>query len=327
MPLLPSGLMVGITNSAIPLQPTNFGYCPSGYFICYIQDQELSGPPPYKPGQVLQEIPVAMPLPENFAQLARFIKVGFVNEEGVAWWSGEWLSDFPRYIRLDAADTLAWEAWLQSNTAQEYLNEFMHGCLNQSRYIEHIGGGNSDGEIWLRNASTNFDSTPPYSYPERLVFLQHYFIRQGLPVPQFLNQQEIHAMGVEAVARKVEELGFQIERVNLAWGTDPQILARRDVRFGVFFVRADFYPYTGGFDWDEYQDLITLAESMGAEPYMAGVRVMRRAGQTAEEKGLPIVGEEHNASFFGIWSMARDGHEACLDVEDMGGMTRHVRRI
>lgn len=290
-------------------------------------DQELSGPPPYKPGQELHEIPVAMPLPANMEQLARYIKVGFVNEDGEAWWSGEWLADFPKYIRLDAADILAWNAWLRSNKAQQYLREFMLECLKQGRYIERIGGGDADGDIWLRNASTTYDSTPPYDYPERLDFLRHYFIRQALPVPQFLNQQEIHAIGVHAVARQVKELGFQIERINPAWGEDPQIIARRNERFGVFFVRADFYPFSGGFGGDEYQDLITLAKSMEAEPYMASVRVIRRAGQTAEEMGLPIVGEEHDAHFFGIWSMGSDGYQVCLDVEDMGLMARQVRVI
>lgn len=314
--------MVGISNSATPLEPTDFGYCPPGHFICYVPNMELSGSPPYKPGQELNELPVPMPLPENFEQLARYIKVGFVNEEGVAWWSGEWLADFPKYIQLDAADMAAWEAWLRSERAQEYLSEFMLECRKQARYIERIGGGNADGEIWLRNDTTTHVSTLPYDYRVRLDLRRHYFIRQGLPVPQFLSQQEIHAMGIQAVARRVEELGFLIERVNPALGADPQILARRDERFGAFFVRADFYPYSGGFDEDEYQDLITVAESMGAEPYMAGVWVMRRAGETEEEKGLPIVGDDHDAYFFGIWSMGRDGHQVCLDVEDIGVMTR-----
>lgn len=313
MPVLPSGLMLATGLASVPERPEDFGYCPVGHFICYVPDIDSSVSLPLGPNQEYLEIPIAVPLPRREEDLFHYIKVYYLDFDGVVWWSGEWLSDFPAYIDLDEEDIRAWEAWKSSSAFTDILPIYREAITKQAQYIAGLGTLGYESEIWLRRSRTRRGDFVRISFADRLKWSRSYFLRKDLPVPEFLGLQDIHELAVESVKSALIQLGFTITNINLRLGDKPQIVASKEDHLGAFFVKGAFTPAYSTFSRPEYQDCISLAVTFGANPYMAMVTVIRRIGNNLQEKSLPIAGDAYDTNCFGIWRMDK-GQLECLEA-------------
>ena len=114
MPILPSGLIIGIGYQAIPESVgPNWFKCPEGHFWYKRPDVSIS-PPPYDGTTQILEDWVHAPVPATVEEVKQYMYVLHRKPNGKWQWQGEWLSEFPKPGQFDPADENAWNDWITS---------------------------------------------------------------------------------------------------------------------------------------------------------------------------------------------------------------------
>lgn len=141
MPTLPSGLTLGLSPEAIPEEmPVHWFECPDGHFWYEAPDVSLSPPPWSRDEPPSFQDYLHAPVPCDRSALAPFVRVMRRDPDGVWWWAGDTLADFPRYTVLDDADLAAWRAWLARPEVGATLDAWVERCRAQAR-----GNGGASG--------------------------------------------------------------------------------------------------------------------------------------------------------------------------------------
>ncbi len=132
MPIaLPSGILIGSSALHIMEPDRNWVRAPENHFWHSIPDEDIS-PPPYTRDDTIMMQYVHAPIPESRDEMARYVHVTFGLPDGMMYWRGDLLSDFPRYGTLDAADYAAWETWKASDEVQAFLDHVIVHCKMQA---------------------------------------------------------------------------------------------------------------------------------------------------------------------------------------------------
>jgi hypothetical protein len=132
MPMLPSGLTIGIGYPAIPesIGP-NWFKCPEGHFWYKRPDVSIS-PPPYDGSTQIIEGWVLAQVPLTVEEVKQYMYVLYLKPDGQFQWRGEWLSEFPKPGQLDPADEDAWNSWMESEKAVPFLHKAIEVCRRQA---------------------------------------------------------------------------------------------------------------------------------------------------------------------------------------------------
>jgi hypothetical protein len=139
MPILPSGLSLGISRNALIDQGRNQYHCPEGHFW-YWDIAPETGPAPFDPDTEILQIQAHALAPTNREEAKRFIRVFEILDDGLWRWRGERLDSFPRYMTLDDRDAAAWQSWLEGAKMLQFLDETVEICRRLSKVArESIG--------------------------------------------------------------------------------------------------------------------------------------------------------------------------------------------
>jgi len=144
MPKLPSGLEIGLDLLATDMGENWFS-CPPGHFWYWLPDAQ----PPYPRHIECTTSAVNAKVPESLEELEKFIVVLFKEEEIGYYWTGEFLSEFPKYIVLNEEDKAAFNAWLEGEQVQVWL-------AKQLNRLEQFAGSAQNSSI-----IPVFTSSPP----------------------------------------------------------------------------------------------------------------------------------------------------------------------
>lgn len=132
MPILPSGLIIGIGYQAIPESVgPNWFKCPEGHFWYKRPDVSIS-PPPYDGTTQILEDWVHAPVPATVEEVKQYMYVLHRKPNGKWQWQGEWLSEFPKPGQSDPADENAWNDWITSERAMPFLQKAIEVCRHQA---------------------------------------------------------------------------------------------------------------------------------------------------------------------------------------------------
>lgn len=129
MPLLPSGLNLGISGRALFDHQGNWFKCPPNHIWYSVPDENFNAPP-FEPGEVLICDFKSAPCPQTteITDIGRFIHVLEIGETGKVRWRGEWLATFPKYQLLSPEDLEVWWAWVDSEETQNFLVQILQKC-------------------------------------------------------------------------------------------------------------------------------------------------------------------------------------------------------
>jgi len=133
MPDLPSGLKLGLIDDAAFDPGTNWFTCPDNHFWYWASDEDM-GPPPFSKGSEVVRSPKHAAVPDDIEGMKAFIRVVFIDDDETFYWTGEWLSTFPAHITLDAADTAAWQAWVNDPARTAFLERSLERCRACARH-------------------------------------------------------------------------------------------------------------------------------------------------------------------------------------------------
>ncbi len=140
MPILPSGLTLGIGSHAIPEDVgTNWFKCPEGHFW-YQRPDEAITPPPYDEDSSYLSDWLHAPVPVDTVNVKHYVYVLYRRDDGRFVWRGEWLNQFPRFIEMDEADLSAWNDWLRGEQCQGYLRKVIELCRKQAELNKRCNG-------------------------------------------------------------------------------------------------------------------------------------------------------------------------------------------
>jgi hypothetical protein len=156
MPILPSGLSLGITRDVLIEHSENWFSCPDGHFWYWTPSPE-AGSPPFDLSLSVETIPQHAPVPTSREEVKAFIRVVEINENDgsptrvLASWRGEYLSSFPLYTELEEDDLEAWRAWVDELKQHQFLDDTLAECRRMaeicrgvSRYAMVEGAGEPD---------------------------------------------------------------------------------------------------------------------------------------------------------------------------------------
>jgi hypothetical protein len=127
MPKLPSGLQLAISRDSLFDHEGNWFSCPDGHFWFWAPSPEM-GPPPYDLEAEMTSHAVHAPAPEHREEAKKYLRVLEMRPDGKYAWRGEWLSEFPKYTKLDERDLAAWNEWLRGPGVDEFLDATIEEC-------------------------------------------------------------------------------------------------------------------------------------------------------------------------------------------------------
>ena len=140
MPLLSSGINVYISVNHILEPDLNWFKAPEGHFWYTGSDEQC--PPPYEPyGD--QTFPYKhSPVPKDREEMKQYVQICFQRDDGMVYWVGDYLSDFPFFIKLDEQDLADWKAWLaeKEDDINEFLDEAIKRCATQAEIMKDAKG-------------------------------------------------------------------------------------------------------------------------------------------------------------------------------------------
>jgi hypothetical protein len=140
MPILPSGLTIGIGYQAIPASVgPNWFKCPEGHFWYKRPDVSIT-PPPYDGTTQILEDWVHAPVPKTIEEVKQYVYVLYRREDGMFQWRGEWLSEFPKPGHLEAEDETAWKAWIEGDIGISNLQKIIGVCQHQAELNKNCSG-------------------------------------------------------------------------------------------------------------------------------------------------------------------------------------------
>jgi len=132
MPILPSGLSIGIGYQAIPEDMgTNWFKCQEGHFWYKRPDVTIT-PPPYDGTTNILEDWVHAPVPKNTEEVKQYLYVLYQHPDGRFQWRGDWLNKFPQPGQLDETDWKAWNVFLTDEKGQGFLQKAIDHCARQA---------------------------------------------------------------------------------------------------------------------------------------------------------------------------------------------------
>lgn len=127
MPILPSGLSVGLSREALFDGGQNWFGCPVGHFWYMRPDPEINVGPFIRGDQIFQNFEHA-PVPRDIQEMKRYIRVVQFEDENRYYWPGDWLSDFPGFLKLDEKDLAAFQDWLALPARVRFLEKSIEHC-------------------------------------------------------------------------------------------------------------------------------------------------------------------------------------------------------
>jgi hypothetical protein len=139
MPQLPSGLKLAIHDGALFNPGGNWFHCPEGHFWYWMPDPQICQAPFSQGEEILQKAEHA-PVPLTIEDMKQFIHVLEIGEDGKNIWRGEWLSTFPQFTSLSDEDREAWNAWLDTEDIQQYLQDALKKCANLAKASANATG-------------------------------------------------------------------------------------------------------------------------------------------------------------------------------------------
>lgn len=110
MPVLPSGLKLALLIDHIMEPDRNWFKAPANSFWLWVPAEE--NPPPFSPEQVWEQVPQTAPIPSSREMMEKYVRVCIGLENGMMYWRGEMLSEFPKYGTLSEQDSIEWREWL-----------------------------------------------------------------------------------------------------------------------------------------------------------------------------------------------------------------------
>ena len=153
MPTLPSGIELALLTDHIMEPDRNWFKAPEGHFWYWTPADE--NPPPFNPDQEWEGIPTTAPVPTCREEMAQYIRVCIGLDNGMMYWRGDMLADFPLYGELSEDDLGAWNDWVNTTQVRDFLDSTIIKCQTQavinkeasgSPVIQSVEGG-IDGEI------------------------------------------------------------------------------------------------------------------------------------------------------------------------------------
>lgn len=127
MPVLPSGLRLGLVRDALFDPGVNWFTCPEGHFWYWTPGPE-AGLGPFPPGHEILQIPRHAPVPTSIEEVGQYIRVIVFDADMNIHWPGEWLASCPTFVTLDDADLAAWRAWLAEPKTVKFLEDTITRC-------------------------------------------------------------------------------------------------------------------------------------------------------------------------------------------------------
>jgi len=127
VPILPSGLNLGIARNALFDHGGNWFSCPDGHFWYWVPDPDFPGPP-FDIGDEIVQIAEHAPVPKTREETKTFIQVIEVLNEDKVGWRGEWLATFPEFTEIDDADWEAWTQWINRPETDGFLDDTISEC-------------------------------------------------------------------------------------------------------------------------------------------------------------------------------------------------------
>lgn len=165
MPVLPSGLTLALTTFHIMKPDRNWFRAPEGHFW-HTKVAIDETPPPFSPDSPVMEDYVTSPLPFTIDDLRPFVRVGIGLPDGMMYWRGETLEDFPKYSQLSPEDEQAWQAWLASDGALAFLARTIAKCATQAEANKDAIGY---PVMRVVNETSGPDGDPRYMTAEKVV--------------------------------------------------------------------------------------------------------------------------------------------------------------
>ena len=129
----------------------NWFKAPEGHFWFWTPADE--NPPPFKPEDESENVPTTAPVPDTIESMSNYIRVCIGLDNGMMYWRGEMVSDFPKYGTLSDEDNIFWQEWLKSDAVVNFLNSAILKCKTQSDVNKQATGyaviqsnGEQDGD-------------------------------------------------------------------------------------------------------------------------------------------------------------------------------------
>ena len=74
--------------------------------------------------------------------MKQYVRICFQRDDGMVYWVGDYLSDFPFFIKLDEQDLADWKAWLEEkgDDINEFLDEAIKRCATQAEIMKDAKG-------------------------------------------------------------------------------------------------------------------------------------------------------------------------------------------
>lgn len=127
---LPSGLVIALSRRHIMEPDKNWFRAPDDHFWYWTPAPDNQ--PPFRPTDVWEAMPKNMPVPTSREEMAKYIHVVLGLPDGMMYWQGDFLSDFPYFMQLDETDLVAWREWANSDHVKTFLDETIQKCQAQA---------------------------------------------------------------------------------------------------------------------------------------------------------------------------------------------------
>ena len=127
---LPSGLLLMLDGSAILEPDRNWFIAPENHFWYMTPADETL--PPFAQNDIICRRPETAPVPQSREGVEPYIAVVIGLSDGMVYWRGDMLSDFPRYGMLSRVDDDAWRNWLSSSAVSVFLDRMVIRCHTQA---------------------------------------------------------------------------------------------------------------------------------------------------------------------------------------------------
>ena len=138
MPVLPSGLELLLDISEIMEPDLNWFKAPDGHFWYWRAADE--NPPLFKAEDQLYRQPQSAPVPGTRDEMKKFVRVIVKEPDGIHFWEGDYLAEFPFFRQLSEEDLLAWNEWLDRPELGEFLDRGIAKCQTQSEINKEASG-------------------------------------------------------------------------------------------------------------------------------------------------------------------------------------------
>ena len=138
MPVLPSGLKLALLIDHIMEPDRNWFKAPENHFWLWTPAKENR--PPFSPDQVWEQVPETAPIPSSREMMEKYVRVCIGLENGMMYWRGEMLSEFPKYGALSEEDSIEWRKWLETEKVGDFLDHAIEKCKIQAAINQDATG-------------------------------------------------------------------------------------------------------------------------------------------------------------------------------------------